>query len=153
MKTLAASLSLLLLSVSAVADPGPVARPGVKQRLVGRIHQLMLEKGAKPKVAQEVAPLLASCKYPRVMTAIAAVESKFDPHAVGSSGEVSMFQVLHWPGGNPANNAHALKVAIAVFDEKLETTGSVWGAIRAYNGSGQRAYEYRRKVLALMRSI
>ena len=122
-------------------------------RLAVRIHRFLLKHGASPKIAAEMAPVFSRCKYPRVMAAISIVESRCDPYAVGSSGEVSMFQVLRWPGGNPADNVHALKVAISVLDEKRAATKSLRSAIRAYNGRGRRAAAYQRKVWKLIQKI
>jgi len=121
--------------------------------LEDRIRRFLLAHGASGDTAGEMAPLFARNKYPRVMASIAVVETVCDPHAVGAAGEVSMFQILRWPGGDPTDNAHALQVAIAHLDEKVRITGSLWPAVRAYNGRGPRADKYREKIRTLVCQI
>lgn len=151
----------ILSCANTVSDPGlktptgpqRVASVEVASSLEDRIHSFLLAHGASHKTAEEMAPLFARNKFPRIMASIAIVESVCDPHAVGSAGEVSMFQILRWPGGDPTDNVHALNVAIAHLEEKIRITGSLWPAVRAYNGSGPQAEKYRSKIRNLVLEI
>lgn len=112
-------------SVQAV-ESGPLV-----ESLSIRIHRFLLEHGAQPEVASEMAPLFAASRRPRIMAAIAIAESNCDPHAVGRDGEVSMFQILVWPGGDPTDNAHALRVAEGHLEQKIVAAGGrLWDGVR-----------------------
>jgi len=121
--------------------------------LEDRIRRFLVAHGASEDIAREMAPLFARNKYPRIMASIAVEKTTCDPHAVGAAGEVSMFQILRWPGGDPTDNAHALSVAIGHLEEKIRITGSLWPAVRAYNGSGAQAEKYRNKIKGLVSKI
>lgn len=73
----------------------------------------------------------------RWLAATAKVESDFTLTAVGTSGEVSMFQILKWPKGKDTNNLdHAIDEALKVRKEKQATwKSSPFKAIQAYNGN------------------
>lgn len=102
----------------------------------------------------ETARTLAKAKRPKLMAAIACRESHFDSGAVGRDGELSMFQILKWPGGDPRDTARALAVAERHLEGKIaDAGGDLWDGVRRYNGKGKAARRYREEVKALFRSI
>jgi len=162
--TLLASVVLAGLLISSAPRPGNVeashtaiptdVAPGPVCRLTVRIHRFLLQHGAQPEVASEMAPLFAKSRRPRLMAAIAIAETNCDPYAVGRDGEVSMFQILVWPGGDPTDNAHALRVAEGHLEGKIAAAGGrLWDGVRRYNGAGEKAVAYRDKVRQLVEEI
>jgi hypothetical protein len=96
--------------------------------------------------------LLASCKYPEIMTAIASIESGFYSGAVGDLNERTKWQILEWTKEDIRNDRSALNKAIQIFEEKKKNRNVV-DAIKAYNGRGRKAEIYRRKVLEKIQEI
>lgn len=92
---------------------------------------------------------------PMTMTAIAAAESRFDSAAVGSAGELSMFQILDWPEGkDPLDDREAAIEADRIYVAKLrQSHGNRFVTIKRYNGWGQAALNYSRQVSALRKRI
>jgi len=112
---------------------------------------IIMHRGPDPV---NTAIILARAKRPRLMTAIACVETRFGPGACGKAGEVSMFQVLRWPGGNPRDTGWALKVAEQHLEEKIkDAKGNLWNGVQRYNGRGREARLYRERVRVLMGEI
>lgn len=125
-----------------------------KNPMVVRLERFALENGCAPSLAPELAELLAECKYPRVMAAIAWRESRFNPKARGAVGERGMYQVRPEVWGDPGRSVHSQtekteKVLLALIDEH----GGLSRAVERYNGSGTAAKRYREQVLATARSI
>jgi len=119
-----------------------------------RLARFIVAHGSGRVDVGKTARILAGSKRPRLMAAIAAAESRFDPEAVGRDGEVSMFQILKWPGGNPRDTAHALRVAESHLEEKIAVAdGRLWEGVRRYNGKGRKACRYREKVRRLVEEI
>lgn len=90
------------------------------------------------------------------LAATAKVEADFMPNAVGSSGEVSMFQILNWPKGkDPTNIDVAIQEALKVRKEKRSRWGDTFEAIRAYNGSpfNPKTKYYANKVTKIMEHL
>jgi soluble lytic murein transglycosylase-like protein len=100
---------------------------------------------------------------PRVLAAIITVETDWDPHAVGSHGELGLMQILPSTGAylaekagleeyNLADTATSLELGALYIAELLEQYGSTQKALAAYNG-GPRAVKnaetniYARKVM------
>lgn len=70
------------------------------------------------------------------LAATAKVESDFRVHAVGTSGEVSMFQILNWPKGkDPKSIDDSIQEALKVISEKEKQSKSTFESIRRYNGN------------------
>ena len=83
------------------------------------------------------------------LAATAKVETNFNSSAIGTSGEVSMFQILDWPEGhNPLDIDLAIKEALRVRDIKIRTWGNTFKALQAYNGNprSKRTYRYAQKI-------
>lgn len=90
------------------------------------------------------------------LAATAKVESDFIPNAKGTSGEVSMFQILDWPHDkDPANVDHAIEEALKVLEQKESLSKSTFEAIRRYNGSPKnpKTLIYANKVTKIMRYL
>lgn len=125
-----------------------------RDTMVVRIERFAVANGCDPSLAPELAELLAECKYPRVMAAIAWRESRFNPKARGAVGERGMYQVRPEVWGDPGRSVHSQtekteKVLLALIDEH----GGLSRAVERYNGSGTAAKRYREQVLATARSI
>lgn len=120
--------------------------------IIGRLANFAARHGSETPL--EIAEILSVCRYPKVMAAIAARESNFNPDAIGKDGEISMFQLLDPPEGlDPEDNQAALDAAIQLLEEKVAATGSLHKAIRAYNGKGEKSRHYRDDVLKLINEI
>ena len=90
------------------------------------------------KQAKDLADRFIVHGYERAkwLAATAKVESRFNNAAIGTSGEVTMFQILKWPKGKDSNNIdHAIEEALRVRDEKQATWKDKRKAIAAYNGN------------------
>lgn len=126
-----------------------------RSSLSRRIEKFAVAHGADPAVAPELAELLATCEHPRVLAAMGAKESGFNPKAVGKAGEVGAWQVIpkHWghPGRSLSSQA---KHSEAILQELVAASkGRLESAVRKYNGSGPRAVRYASHVMAMARSI
>lgn len=120
-----------------------------------RIERFSIAHGADPKIAPELAELLAACEHPRVLAAVAAKESRFNPNAVGKSGEIGAWQVIpkHW--GHPGRSLRSqAKKSEAILKELVDASGGkLEVAVRKYNGSGPKAVRYASHVMSMARSI
>lgn len=90
------------------------------------------------------------------LAATAKVEADFMPNARGTSGEVSMFQILDWPRDkDPTNIDHAIEEALKVLEQKESLSKSQFEAIRRYNGSPKnpKTRYYANKVTKIMRYL
>lgn len=126
-----------------------------RSSLSRRIEKFAVAHGADPAVAPELAELLAACEHPRVLAAMGAKESGFNPKAVGKAGEVGAWQVIpkHWghPGRSLSSQA---KHSEAILQELVAASkGRLEAAVRKYNGSGPKAVRYAAHVMAMARSI
>lgn len=122
--------------------------------MVVRIEKFAMANGCDPDLAPELAELLAECRYPRVMAAIACRESGFDLKARGAVGERGMYQLRPELWGDPGRSARSqTEKAEDVLLALVEEHGSLSRGIERYNGSGTDAVRYREHVLRLARSI
>lgn len=126
-----------------------------RSSLSRRIESFAVKHGADPALAPELAELLAACEHPRVLAAMGAKESGFNPEAVGRAGEVGAWQVIpkHWghPGRSLSSQA---KKSEEILRELVEASnGKLEQAVRKYNGSGPKAVRYAAHVMAMARSI
>ena len=126
-----------------------------RSSLSRRIETFAVKHGADPKIAPELAELLAACEHPRVLAAVAAKESRFNPNAVGKSGEIGAWQVIpkHW--GHPGRSLRSqAKKSEAILKELVDASGGkLEVAVRKYNGSGPKAVRYASHVMSMARSI
>lgn len=120
-----------------------------------RIEAFAIKHGADPRIAPELAELLAACDHPRVLAAIAAKESNFNLRARGRSGEVGAYQIIPRDWGHPGYTWHSqTKAAERILNELTESTaGKLLPAVSRYNGSGPRAAAYGKHVMAMAMSI
>jgi len=89
-----------------------------------------------PKNAPRIAYHLSKAQRPILMAAIAKVESRYDINARGSSGEITIFQLLKPPRDlKPHDIKRALSLAEKHINEDERDTKSLEKAIRLYNGS------------------
>jgi hypothetical protein len=100
---------------------------------------------------KHIANTLACSKYPRILTAIAKVESDFRPQIVGDSGDsVGLFQIQpKHHGAVPETIEGQTKHAERILDELIRQHGMP-KAIERYNGKGQQARRYKQKVIAII---
>jgi len=107
-------------------------------------HQLKIKEFIKhsssltTKQADTLADRFIVHGYERAkwLAATAKVESDFRVDVVGTSGEVSMFQILKWPKGkNPISINDSIEVALKVISEKEKVSKTTFEAIRRYNGN------------------
>ena len=112
------------------------------------------------RVIKEVCPdrhiskVLDQSKYKYVLTAIASVESSYRPQVKGDSGDsfgLYQIQSRHW-GRFGDSLEDQTKKAETILDA-LGAKKDIKTAIRKYNGSGQRAKAYQKKVLSLVRKM
>jgi len=90
------------------------------------------------------------------LAATAKVESDFTSSAVGSSGEVSMFQILDWPKGKDHLNIDdAIDEALKVRNEKQSIWEDPKKALAAYNGNPKlkQTKLYANRVSEIMRYL
>lgn len=101
-----------------------------------------------------LAELIASTSYPRELAAIGAVESGYDPQAVGSRGERGIYQVRPdiW-GPVPDDPAGQTLQAEEILERLVREHGSILEGIRRYNGSGPASRRYLRTVQAVMQTL
>jgi len=88
-----------------------------------------------PVNAPRIAYHLSRAQRPILMAAIAKVESRYDINARGSSGEITIFQLLKPPRDlHPHDIKRALSLAERHINEDERDTKSLEKAIRLYNG-------------------
>lgn len=90
------------------------------------------------------------------LAATAKVESDFRSDAVGTSGELSMFQILKWPKGkNPKSIDDSIQEALKVISEKEKSSKTTFESIRRYNGNPRKKQTliYANKVSNYMRYL
>jgi hypothetical protein len=126
-----------------------------RSSLSKRIERFAVAHGADPEIAPELAELIAVCKHPRVLAAIAAKESNFNDRARGKAGEIGMYQVLPHMHGHPGQTwREQTQSSERILDELvLSAGGRLRVAVRRYNGSGPKAVRYAKHVLVMSRSI
>lgn len=126
-----------------------------RSNLSKRIENFAVKNGANPAVAPEIADLIAACKYPRVLAAIAAKESGFTLTAVGKAGEIGAFQVIPAIHGHPGKTwrEQAFSSERILKDLVSDSGGKLFVAVRRYNGSGPKAIKYANHVMAMAKSI
>ncbi|NTV50958.1 MAG: lytic transglycosylase domain-containing protein [Geobacteraceae bacterium] len=105
--------------------------------------------------AVEMARATAQAKRPRLMAAIAAVESNGSPKAIGKAGERGAWQVMPFFHGDvPADPAGQMMQSEQLLDELLDQHGgNIKRAVKAYNGDGVKADAYSRRVLAMLAEV
>lgn len=120
-----------------------------------RIERFAVKHGADPVVAPELAELLAACEFPRVLAAMAAKESNFNPNAVGNAGEIGAWQVRTEYWGHPGRTlgSQAKKSESILQNLVAESNGKLESAVRRYNGAGPKAVRYAAHVMSMARSI
>ena len=120
-----------------------------------RIERFAVKNGCAPELAPELAELLAECRYPRVLAAIACRESRFNLKARGAVGEVGMFQVKKEIWGSPGKTCFSqVRKTRDILDLLVaESGGKLSVAIAKYNGSGSQAKKYAKAVMKLAASI
>lgn len=101
-----------------------------------------------------IANTLAKSRYPKILTAISKVESDFRPQVYGDSGDsYGLFQLQekHWGpiGESVEEQTRAAERVVGVLIERHGFPK----CIERYNGRGQRAREYRKRVLAVMAKL
>ena len=89
------------------ANRAGVTAPVERSSLSRRIESFAVKHGADPKMAPELADLLAECEHPRLMAAVAARESHFNPDARGTSGEIGMYRVIPKDWGHPGHTVRS----------------------------------------------
>jgi len=126
-----------------------------RSSLSRRIETFAVKHGADPKIAPELAELLAACEHPRVLAAVAAKESNFRLDAKGKAGEVGAFQQIPRLHGHPGHTwGSQTKAAERLLKELVESSGGkLSAAVRKYNGSGPKAVRYASSVMAMAHSI
>lgn len=96
---------------------------------------VFMERENSPN-SQEFARAIAKHKRPRLLAAVAAVESNGNPSARGKAGEIGAYQVTpkHW-GAVPKDIAGQTDQAAKILEELLEAnSGRIKPALSAYNG-------------------
>ena len=110
-------------------------------------------------VPDAMAIAISHTKKPKIMAAIAAVESNGNPKAIGDSGaSVGAFQVqpIHWGRVNTKNALEQAIQAEKILEALLVERGRLRCALAAYNGGtrpSKRAYKYADNVIALSKRI
>lgn len=101
-----------------------------------------------------LAELIAATSHPRALAAIGAVESGYDPQAVGSRGERGIYQVRPdiW-GEVPDDPVDQTRQAEEILERLVREHGSIAEGIRRYNGGGPASRRYLRKVQAVMNTL
>lgn len=142
-------------SESIVENRAGVISSVKRSSLSRRIETFAVKHGADPKVAPELAELLAACDHPRVLAAVAAKESNFRLDAKGKSGEVGAFQIIPRLHGHPGHTwGSQSKAAERLLRELVDASGgNLEAAVRRYNGSGPKAVRYASHVMAMAWSI
>lgn len=140
---------------SVVENRAGVITSTARTSLSKRIEGFAVKHGADPDLAPELAELLAVCEYPRVLTAIASKESRFNPDAIGSAGEIGAWQVREKFWGHPGETlAEQAKASEAILRDLVDASGGqLKPAIRRYNGSGKQAERYAEHVLKMALEI
>ena len=101
-----------------------------------------------------IANTLAKSKYPKILTAIAKVESDCRPQVKGDSGKsFGMFQIQeqHWGKVGDSvedQTASAEKIVTALYKKH-----GFPKCIERYNGKGRQARDYKKKVLLIMANL
>ena len=127
----------------------------VKQpSLVGRIYRFCMRKGVQHENSVVFATEVSKSCYPATLVGIAAVESEFDPKAVGDGGDsVGAFQVQpkHW-GEVSEHLEEQIRQADQIFTALVKQYGYK-EAVARWNGKGKQARKYRSKVLNNVRCV
>lgn len=108
---------------------------------------------------EAMAIAISHTKNPKLMAAIAVVESNGNPKAVGDSGaSIGAFQVqpMHWGKVNTENALEQAIQAEEILEALLAERGRLRQALAQYNGGSRpphRAYRYADHVLKLASTI
>ena len=142
-------------SESVIENRAGVISSVKRSSLSRRIEKFAVAHGADPAIAPELAELLAACEFPRVLAAMGAKESNFNPRAVGKAGEIGAWQVRAKYWGHPGRtlSSQALKSESILRDLVAESNGKLESAVRRYNGAGPKAVRYAAHVMSMARSI
>ena len=118
-----------------------------------RLAEFYAKEGSNEPII--LAQATAKTKRPRLMAAVAVVESNGNVHAIGRAGEVTAWQIreeLHGPAGVTVDD-HA-KSAERILEELIqESNGKLKEAVRKYNGSGPDAVKYSKRVMAKLQEV
>lgn len=102
----------------------------------------------------EMSKAVAKRKRPRLLAAVAAVESNGNPAAVGKVGEVTAWQIreIIWGDAGTTTEAHSKKAEDILEALIAENHGNLRRALSAYNGdqSGRYAAKVMKKVSEVM---
>ena len=102
----------------------------------------------------EMGKAVAKRKRPRLLAAVAAVESNGNPAAVGKAGEVTAWQIIEkeWGSAGVTTEAHSKKAEDILEELIRQNNGNLRAALSAYNGdrSGRYAAKVMKKVSEVM---
>jgi hypothetical protein len=98
-------------------------------------------------VSKQIANAILNTTNPKALTAIASIESNFDPNAVGDHGlSIGMFQIR--------KDLHGLvRRPIHLQAKKAQEVLFKCGSVRRYNGGGKAARQYEAKVNSIIKEI
>ena len=97
---------------------------------------------------KHISSVIANSKYPYTLAAIAKIESSYKPQAKGDNGKsFGMYQIQSHIWGKFEDTLEGQTNKAEEILEKLIKEQGYYEAIRAYNGSGKKAKQYRNKVI------
>jgi hypothetical protein len=121
-----------------------------------------LPKALRDEIATIIVAESLATNIPyEVVSALACVESHYDPSAVGPCGEIGLMQIYDQTClGTPIDKSklHELRYNIVVgicklIEKLMEVNGDLDKAIMRYNGSGPDTLKFLRKVLDTLTEI
>lgn len=133
--------------------PQMEATPPVPAHLTRKEAALttFFEKQNSP-VPVEMARAVVKRKRPRLLAAVAAVESNGTPWAKGNAGEVTAWQIIEreWGYAGKTTEEHAQKAEEILEHLLKESNGNIRKALELYNGGakpGPKSRRYAQRVL------
>lgn len=145
----------------------PKPAPSVPQKL--RLSPPLLSSHLTPKetklvvffqkqkspVPVEMAKAVAKRKRPRLLAAVAAVESNGTPWAKGKDGEVTAWQIIEseWGYAGKTTEDHAKKAEEILERLLTESHGNIRKALESYNGGTNPGFKSKRYAQRVINQI
>lgn len=119
-----------------------------------RIARYFVAKGIADPVNKAVV-LTRNSRYPKVAAAQAVVESRVNPKAIGKRREKGAYQVIekHWGKVADRLELQTKQHSNILSDLLEENHGSLYRAVKSYNGVGKSSIKYADAVLKNMAEI
>jgi hypothetical protein len=135
------------------------ARIAHQPDMVRRVGYFARANGCDPALVAEFSQHIAQTNDPKTIAAICAAESGFKPKAVGKTdrNDRGAFQINRRYHPGPPADTQPIGVQVEraerILRDLLSQHGSLFEAVKHYNGSTRKSSQYAKRVLQLRRQI